>query len=79
MPSFSIPRTRLQLIEEKRSTTAQLSLRVVRTGDPIVRQGVVHLFRTHFVQGRIPDGVLFGEEVCEELQSGKKEEKFMKL
>lgn len=30
-------------------------------------QGVVHVVRTHTVQGGIPDGVLFGEQVCQEL------------
>lgn len=32
-----------------------------------MREGIVHILRTHLVQGGIPDGVLFGEQVCEEL------------
>lgn len=43
------------------------SLRVVWRGDPVVGQGVIHIVWTHLVQGGIPDGVLFGEQVCQEL------------
>lgn len=31
-------------------------------------QGVVHIVRTHLVQGGIPDSVLFREQVCQELR-----------
>lgn len=48
-------------------SSGALSLRVVRRGDPVVGQGVVHVVRTHLVQGGIPDGVLFGEQVCKVL------------
>lgn len=34
-------------------------------------QGVVHILGTHLVQGGIPDGVLFGEQVCQELHRGE--------
>ena len=30
-------------------------------------QGVVHIVRTHLVQGGVPDGVLFREQVRQEL------------
>lgn len=30
-------------------------------------QGVVHILGTHLIQGGIPDGVLFGKQVCQEL------------
>lgn len=33
-------------------------------------QGVVHVLRIHLVQGAIPDGVLFGEQVRQELHRG---------
>lgn len=42
-------------------------LRVVWRGDPVVGQWIVHVLRAHLVQGRIPDGVLFREHVCQEL------------
>lgn len=34
-------------------------------------QGVVHVLRTHLVQGAVPDGVLFGEQVRQELHRGE--------
>jgi len=37
-----------------------------------VGQGVVHILRTYLVQRRIPDGVLFGEQVREELHRTEK-------
>lgn len=49
-----------------------LCLRVVGRGDPVVGQGVVHILRTYLVQRGIPNGVLFGEEVCEELSRREK-------
>lgn len=30
-------------------------------------QGIAHILRAHLIQGRIPDGVLFGEQVRQEL------------
>lgn len=33
-----------------------------------MRQWIVHVLRAHLVQGRIPDGVLFREQVCQELR-----------
>lgn len=42
-------------------------LRVVWRGDPVVGQWIVHVLRAHLVQGRIPDGVLFREHICQKL------------
>lgn len=43
------------------------SLRVVRGGDPVVGQGIVHVLWTHHVQLRVPDAVLFGKQEGEKL------------
>lgn len=68
MPDFRVPRLQLQLVElgcECKCPSS--SLRVVRRGDPVVGQRVVHVIRTDLVQGRIPDGVFSGEQVGQEL------------
>lgn len=49
-------------------------LRVVWRGDPVVGQGVGHILGAHLVKGRIPDGVLLWEQVCQELCREKSNE-----
>lgn len=51
-----------------------VSLRVMWGGNPVVRQRVVHVLRMHVVQCGIPDGVLLGEQVREELREDEKTE-----
>ena len=41
--------------------------RVVRRGDPVMRQGVVHVLHVHHVILLIPDAILPGKQVREEL------------
>lgn len=40
-----------------------------------MRQRIVHILRTHVVQCGIPDGVLLGEQVCEELRRDEEMER----
>ena len=42
-------------------------------------QGVVHVIRTHLVQGGIPDSVLFREQVCQELRRRQRRAVKMRL